>query len=226
MRILCILNKNNMQTFLTSRQQLVLDTIEGYWNNNSTSPSLGELQQLLNIKTKRGVVNHLNALEKKGYLMRSSAARSIKLTDQIRSDGIAHVDILGFANAGAPMTYAEQEKVGTLRIAKTLLPITDGLFALEIKGDSMDQKVINGTTLRNGNFAIISKTQQAASGDAVLAIIDECATIKTLKQDKKVIVLYPESSNMVHQPIYLSSSEADSIHGKVISVLENPANFG
>ena len=55
-----------MDDKLTERQKLVLNTIRNYFLDNGYAPSLTELQQMLEISTKRGVVS-IRALEKKGY---------------------------------------------------------------------------------------------------------------------------------------------------------------
>lgn len=211
-----------MTNKLTSKQQTILKIIKNTINKNGTPPSLSELQNVLKIKTKRGVVNHLRALEKKGMIIRTSKARGIKLTENIYGQFIMDVRILGFANAGSPLVYADEKNMGVLRIEKTLLPVTTNIFALEIKGDSMNKKSINGTLLKNSNFAIIAKDHNVQDGDVVLAIIDDCATIKTFKSDRSLFVLYPESTNKLHKPIYLNRLEEKVIYGKVIAVLENP----
>ena len=59
-------------------------------------------------------------------------------------------------------------------------------------------------------------------GDAILAIIDNSATIKIFKKQNDVIILYPNSYNKSHQPIYLDKGRENIINGKVISVFQNP----
>lgn len=207
---------------ITTRQQDVLEIIKRTIENTGEPPTLGELQILLGISTKRGVVNHLRALEKKGLITRTSQARGIRLSENIFAESVVNLNILGFANAGSPLVYANEQQLGVLRVDKSLLPVTKDVFALEIKGDSMNRRTIKGTNLSNGNFAIVAKGYPVEDGDVVLAIIDDCATIKTLKRDKNMIVLYPESTNPVHRPIYLELGEQEYIYGKVIGVLDNP----
>ena len=71
-----------MDEKLTERQKLVLNTIRNFFLDNGYAPSLTELQQLLEISTKRGVVSHLEALEKKGYIIRTSEARGIQVINE------------------------------------------------------------------------------------------------------------------------------------------------
>ena len=37
-----------------------------------------------------------------------------------------------------------------------------------------------------------------------------------------MVILYPQSSNPMHKPIYLDSKSNSIINGKVIMVLDNP----
>ena len=53
-----------MDIKLTDKQKQVLNIIRTFFLENGYAPSLGELQVMLNISTKRGVVSHLVALEK------------------------------------------------------------------------------------------------------------------------------------------------------------------
>ena len=55
-----------------------------------------------------------------------------------------------------------------------------------------------------------------------VAIVDGCATVKNIKKSKDMVILYPQSSNPVHKPIYLNSKSNSMINGKVIMVLDNP----
>ena len=130
--------------------------------------------------------------------------------------------ILGFANAGQPLALAEEERLGTLRVDEALLPKNSEVFALQIKGDSMNSRRVNSVAINDGSFVIIQKTPDVNNGDVVLALIDDAATIKTFKKSSDLITLYPESTNPTHTPIYLDSSKESIINGKVIMALENP----
>ena len=50
---------------LTEKQQQVLDTITEFISRYGKSPTIEELKNLLNQKSKRGVVQYLEVLEKK-----------------------------------------------------------------------------------------------------------------------------------------------------------------
>lgn len=215
-----------MDEKLTERQELVLKNIRDFYLDNGHAPSLTELQLMLNISTKRGVVNHLEALEKKGYIIRTSEPRGIKIVeDKIGEEVYEYlvgIPILGYANAGTPIALAEENHIGILQVDKKILKNSKDLFALIISGDSMNQRQIDEQLLEEGNYLVIRKDSDFASGDVVVAIVDGCATVKNIKKEKEMVILYPQSSNSIHRPIYLDSKSDSIINGKMIKVLSNP----
>jgi len=215
-----------MDSILTPKQEAVLKAIKMCFLENGYAPSLAELQQKLSISTKRGVVNHLIALEKKGYIIRTGEARGIHMVeedDQIVYDYLVGIPIFGYANAGIPLVSAEEENLGILKVDQNIVGKKSELFSLIVKGDSMDLANIDGRYLKNGSYLIVQKDSVIDNGDIVVAIIDNCATVKRYQKNKDMIILYPESSNSLNQPIYLDRDTDGILNGKVVSVLENPS---
>jgi repressor LexA len=220
--------KNNisMDGILTAKQDLVLRVIRDYFLRNGQAPSLSELQKLLDIATKRGVVNHLEALEKKGYIFRTSEPRGIHMVErdeEVVYEYLVGIPILGYANAGTPLVSAEEENLGILKIGKGILKNKKNIFSLIIKGDSMDKEKIGNNVIKDGVYILVDKEADINDGDVVVAVIENCATVKKIKRNKEMIILYPNSSNSTHQPIYLDRNTESMINGKVIKVLENPS---
>ena len=214
-----------MDGILTQKQEEVLRIIKDCYLENGYAPSLNELKEKLGISTKRGVVAHLIALEKKGFIFRTGQPRGIHMIendDQIVYDYLVGVPILGYANAGIPMVVAEEENLGVLKIDRNMLGKKKNLFSLIIKGDSMDLAKIDGETLGDSKYIVVQKDAEFEDGDIVVAIIDNCATVKRFKRAKNMIILYPDSSNPLNQPIYIDRNTEGLINGKVIKVLENP----
>jgi repressor LexA len=214
-----------MGGILTKKQEKVLRIIRQYYLENGQAPSLGELQEFLGISTKRGVVNHLIALEKKGYIIRTGNPRGIHIVDndeEIVYDYLIGVAILGYANAGTPLVSAEEENLGYIKVDPKLVNKKDNLFALIVKGDSMDLAKVEGKNIEDGNYLIVQKDTEIKDGDVVVAIIDNSATVKRFKKGNGMITLYPESTNPLNQPIFLDKDTDVMFNGKVIKVLENP----
>ncbi len=214
-----------MGGILTKKQERVLKVIRKYYLDTGQPPSLRELQEFLGISTKRGVVNHLIALEKKGYIIRTGDPRGIHIVDndeEIVYEYLIGVPILGYANAGIPLAKAEEENLGYIKIDPKLVNKRNDLFALIVKGDSMDLAKIEDKNIQEGNYLIVQKDGEIKDGDVVVAVIDDSATVKRFKKGDNMIILYPESSNPLNQPIFLDKDTDVMFNGKVIKVLENP----
>lgn len=68
---------------LTDRQQMVLDFIAGFTRTHGYGPTLREIGRWMSIRSTNGVNDHLRALERKGYIRRTSQlSRSIVLLDR------------------------------------------------------------------------------------------------------------------------------------------------
>jgi repressor LexA len=215
---------------LTDRQEKVLTLIRDCFLENGYAPSLGELQDKLGFNSKRGVVNHLLALENKGYIIRTSEPRGIQLLDESEDSNLDYeyligIPIFGYANAGTPLVAAEEEAIGILKVDQNLIgkKSKKGLFGLIVKGDSMNQREVDGIKVEEGKYLIVDKKADVQEGDLVVAIIDNSATVKNISlKTKDMVVLYPESNNPKHQPIYIDSDSDFLINGKVVKVLDNP----
>ena len=218
-----------MDIKLTTKQENVLNVIRTFFLENGYAPSLGELQVMLNISTKRGVVGHLIALEKKGYILRTSEPRGIQIVDDQEDDNPVYeymvgIPILGYANAGTPIVSAEEEDMGILKVHQNLIGKKKNVFSLIISGDSMNKCSIDDKPLVDGNYLLVQKDAEVTDGDIVVAIIENSATVKKFKKGKDTVILYPNSSNPKHRPIYLDQNSESLINGKVIKVLERPTN--
>ncbi|MDY0096929.1 MAG: transcriptional repressor LexA [Candidatus Dojkabacteria bacterium] len=215
-----------MDEKLTEKQENVLRIVRNFFLDNGYAPSLTELQTLLNISTKRGVVGHLEALERKGYIIRTSEARGIQIIadedDQEVYEYLVGIPILGYANAGTPMVIAQEQSLGTLQADRSLVGSSKDLFGLIIKGDSMNMRDLKGKKLEEGHYLVVQRDSDFENGDVVVAIVDGCATVKNIRKEDDVVILYPQSSNPIHKPIYLDVNSDSMINGKVIKVLENP----
>ncbi len=215
-----------MDEKLTEKQENVLRIVRNFFLDNGYAPSLTELQTLLNISTKRGVVGHLEALERKGYIIRTSEARGIQIVadedEEEVYEYLVGIPILGYANAGTPMVLAQEQSLGTLQADRSLVGSSKNLFGLIIKGDSMNMRDLEGKKLEEGHYLVVQRDSNFENGDVVVAIVDGCATVKNIRKEKDVVILYPQSTNPIHKPIYLDVNSDSMINGKVIKVLENP----
>ena len=209
---------------LTSKQKQVYQIIKDFIVEKQKSPTTRELQKEMSkcgfqVSSLRTVTQYLDYLEKKGFIKRTGGKRGIKLVESIE-EVAKPVPILGTANAGDPVVFAEEEYRGYIRISKKLLPREENLFTVKVKGDSMNREIINGEKLEDGAYAIIDPNNCAPrknDNSPYLFSVDGCATIKRIKTDDNKITLFPNSTSE-HEPIILHHEDDFQILGKVVRI--------
>lgn len=117
------------------------------------------------------------------------------------------VPLVGRIAAGTPIT-AEQHVEDVMRLPERLTGSGE-LFMLEVHGDSMIDAAIC-----DGDFVVVRRQNTAVNGDIVAALLDDEATVKTLRNDDGHVWLMP------HNPSYspIDGTYA-TIMGKVVTVL-------
>ncbi len=219
---------------LSERHFKILTLLEKY-NNKGYPPSIREIGEQTGI-TSTSVVNYyLEQLEKWGYIERDRRiSRGLRVVPEMLANlGIAvtetvndllRIPIAGRIVASAPVpvpasdfNYYDAES--SIEIARSLLPAkkVDGLFALEVQGDSMIDAMVN-----DGDIVIMSKVNsnaEAKNGDMVAVWLpsrDE-TTLKYFYKEADGYRLQPANPTM--QPIYINKNEGLQIKGKVVMVI-------
>ncbi|HJV66098.1 MAG TPA: transcriptional repressor LexA [Geomonas sp.] len=192
---------------LTARQQEVLDFVSGYIDEHGYPPSLREIGRKLGVSGTLGVIKHLEALEKKGWLRRQEGSmRGITLTNQAQA---ASLPIAGVVRAGA-LHPAIEEIEGHFAIDRSQL--AGGTFFLRVKGDSMIHAHI-----QEGDLALVRPQPTATNRDIVVAMVGGEATLKRFYREKGRVRLQPENPN--YDAIIVTEGDAEfSIVGKVVGI--------
>ncbi|MBX7042936.1 MAG: transcriptional repressor LexA [Ignavibacteria bacterium] len=192
---------------LTDKQQRVLEFISGYTAENSFPPTLKEIASKFRV-TIGTVQDHVNALKTKGYLERKKdIARGFRVvTGSEPKSSPALIPLYGNVAAGEPIFAADNiQGYVTMEKRKSGHHIH---FALKVKGDSMTDSGIY-----DGDIVIVRKQDSAEDGDIVIALLDDEATVKTLRNRR--IKAYLEASNSRYKAII---NKPFQIIGKVIEL--------
>lgn len=203
---------------LTAIQAKVLDFIQQYQGEHSTSPSYREIAKYMNYKAVGSVQDVVRVLQQKGFLTKSPktktkirASRQLKLAWQSEKFSIP---ILGRVPAGPPREAIESAE-GSLSVPGGLGSSED-LFALQVHGDSM----INAGIL-SGDYVIVrtatSLSRGIKSGDLVVASIDGEATVKRYQINAKTGERLLIAENPKYGPIKLQGHSVDLV-GMVVGV--------
>ncbi len=205
---------------LTEKQQNVLDVITKYIGENAKAPTIEELTVILKQKSKRWVVQYLEALEKKWFLTRWRGYRSIILWNNVWVQSTLNIPILGYANAGTPLEEVSESSYWVLPISKKIISWDDqNYFILRVEWTSMNNFEVKWKTIDNWSYVLIKKDETTTnSSDAFLFIVNWAATLKKFKRDWNDIYLLPESKDDYHKPIILSEADNLMINGKIMDV--------
>jgi repressor LexA len=213
-----------MKGLLSTKQQIILKAIRSYFAEHHAMPTIRQLRDETNksglgLKSLRSFFNYLNDLEAKGYISRNSG-RGLELKG-ISKGGFVDIPVLGTANAGAASVFAQEYIEGYLKVSKNLVRNRD-VFAVQISGTSMNKAKVNGKTIDDGDFVLVDATNtNYRNGDRVLVVIDGLATVKTYRSvDGRNIVLWPESTEKKHKPIFLTQEDNFVVNGKIVNVLK------
>ncbi|AJE03502.1 transcriptional repressor LexA [Geobacter pickeringii] len=193
---------------LTPRQKEVLAFLGSYLARHGYPPTMRDIAAHLRINGTLGVMKHLAALEKKGYIRRAAGnSRGISLM----APGAQPVSlpVVGVVRAGM-LQPAIEDVEGYLAIDEAQLK--GGTFFLRVKGDSM----VNAAIL-DGDLALIRPQPTANNHDIVVAMVDGEATLKAFYREPGQIRLQPRNPNM--EPIIVREGEGDvAIVGKVVGI--------
>jgi repressor LexA len=210
-----------MNTRLTSKQKIILATINDLKNKLGKSPTLEEIRKAIGYSGISSVQRHIDALRKKNILTSDKYhSRSLEVT--LSSKETVNIPLLGNVACGSPLLAIENIEAYIPYEKPLLKGNPDEYFFLRAIGDSMNKTSIHGKTIDDGDFVLAKKKNAADLGDRVIALIGDEATIKKLEKGKGHYILQPESSNLDNKPIYLF--ENFSIQGIVVDVVKKPKN--
>ena len=193
---------------LTPRPSDILRFIESYAEENGYPPTIREIGRKFGIASTNGVYDHLQALERKGFLLRrGNAARAIETTRQ-RDGRPRKIVVLGRVTAGQ-LVEQQEDIEGHIQVDPTLVGAGQA-FALHVRGESMVEAGIYSDDL-----VIVRQQSHVANGDIAVVDVSGETTLKRFYDQGANIRLQPENSSM--PPIIKPRADVKVI-GKVIGL--------
>lgn len=196
---------------ISKKQTEILEYIKSQIINKGYPPSVRDICEAVQLKSTSSVHSHLETLEKNGYIHRDpTKPRAIEIIDDnfnLARREMVNVPILGRVAAGEPLLAVENIE-SYFPIPTELMPNSQ-CFILKVKGESM----INAGIL-NGDSILVEQCPSARSGEMVVALVDDSATVKTFYKENGHFRLQPENDTM--DPIIVEDCQ---ILGKVIGVM-------
>ncbi|WP_290885633.1 transcriptional repressor LexA [Arenimonas sp.] len=206
---------------ITDTQQAILAMITERIEADGVPPSQVEIAHAFGFKGVRAAQYHLEALELAGAIRRvPGQARGIRLVAPVAppqnvsspaadlvpaaGDDLLRLPVLGQVAAGLPIGADAGLHDMVLLDRVFFSPAPD--YLLKVKGDSMrDEGILHGDLIG------VHRTNDARSGQIVVARIDEEITVKLLKIGKDGIRLLPRNPD--YAPIVVKPDQEFAIEG-------------
>ncbi|QDU20227.1 LexA repressor [Urbifossiella limnaea] len=191
-------------TALTDKQQQIYAYIRKTIETKGFPPAIRDICEAFGISSPNGVMCHLKALQKKGYINRvekrdnQQRAQARGITIPGVSAGGFSLPLKGVVAAGRAIEAEETDD----RLEMRELFGEDDLYVVKVKGQSM----IDGH-IADGDYVVIRKRETCENGDKVVAMVDRAMTLKKYQRKKDQILLHPMNAAM--EPIVVDPARQD-----------------
>ena len=205
---------------LNEHEQRILRFIEGFLRRSHCAPTIEEIRKGVGLSSKDHVFRDLSSVEDKGYIKRKRRiSRGIELL--FTAEGLpfslstVHIPFLGWIVASEPVPVPGEyfPPLDTIELARDIVKEQEGLYALQVKGESMIDALIN-----DGDIVVMRHQKEAENGDLVAVWLkgEKETTLKRFYLEGERVRLQPANPTM--EPIYVHPSDVE-IQGKVIAVI-------
>ena len=166
---------------LTSRQAQILRFIQDAIEENGYPPTLVDIARAFRFRSPNAAADHLKALARKGAVEVSEGlSRGIRLKTE------PGLPLIGRVAAGSPI-LAEANVQARYRVDPALFkPRAD--YLLKVRGLSM-----RDAGILDGDLLAVHSTQEARSGQIVVARLRDEVTVKRFKRQGSLVQLLPEN---------------------------------
>jgi repressor LexA len=210
------------ETELSARQKIVLEFIQGFIKENGYPPTIREIGKACGISSTSVVNYNLNKLEREGLLVRDrEVSRGLKLRSPLKPGNVIRVPLVGRIVASEPVNVpsSDEAALGTeaaIEVTPDIVDVHDDLFALQVKGDSMVDAMIN-----DGDIVIMRPHHDVQNGDLVAVWLTdrEETTLKHFYREGNRIRLQPANPTM--GPIYIDDPSTVQVQGCVVAVVRH-----
>ncbi len=206
---------------LTDRQAEILRLVRELTEVSGYPPTRAEIAEKMGFRSVNAAEQHLRALEKKGAIeISSGASRGIRVRDgrsTQRAGRLLELPVIGRVAAGAPM-LAEENLQGHYQVDPNLFtPRAD--YLLRVRGMSM-----RDAGILEGDLLAVHKTEEARSGQIVVARLGDDVTVKRLRRRGNSVQL--EAENPDFEPIEVDlRRDPLAIEGIAVGVIRNSRSF-
>jgi repressor LexA len=207
---------------ISDRQSRMLEAIRQSIAERGYPPTVRELCDAVGISSTSVVNYNLKRLEEQGYLRRNpDVSRGIQMLSELPTNNrLVDVPLLGRIAAGVPIPIPDSDFApfaeATIALTRDILADDAGIYALEVRGNSMIDALIN-----DGDVVVIKYQDVADNGDLVAVGLREEreTTLKRFYHEGDRVRLQP--ANPLMQPIFAHPANVQ-VQGKVVLVIRQP----
>jgi len=193
--------------YISPKKQRFVDFIQDFTNDNNRPPTFVEIMSGLSIRS-LGTINwYVNELEKEGILQRMRGKNGKRALSVLEQRIQNRLPLLGLIAAGYPLDVYENSEY--LNVPPQYIKPDN--YVLKVNGNSMIDDQI-----RDGDYVIVKKTEIACNGEAVVALINNEATLKRYYVGNEGVELHPQNSDF--DIIYVKPTDDFQINGIVLAV--------
>lgn len=202
---------------LTDRQTEILRLIRELTETTGYPPTRAEIARAMGFRSVNAAEQHLRALERKGVLdIESGASRGLRVRDgraATRLGKLMELLVVGRVAAGSPI-LAEEHIQGRYQVDPGMFtPRAD--YLLRVRGLSM-----RDAGILEGDLLAVHKTDDARSGQIVVARLADEVTVKRLRRRGNAVQLLAENPDFAPIEIDLRSDQF-AIEGVAVGVIRN-----
>ncbi|MCS7247415.1 MAG: transcriptional repressor LexA [Anaerolineales bacterium] len=225
---------------MQDRHRRIVAVLHEFLSDLGYPPSIREICERTGITSTSMVNRYLEQLEEWGVIERDGGvSRGIRLLRspaelgidiwvtvpqraQSFAEELLHIPIVGRIQAGQPLPvpgsdFASFDPEHAIAVASSLFSKRDqaeDLFALEVRGDSMVDAMIN-----DGDIVIMRPVTEVRNGEMVAVWLKDVeeTTLKYFYKENGRVRLQP--ANPAYQPIIIEHPESVEVQGKVVMVI-------
>ncbi|MDP6570678.1 MAG: transcriptional repressor LexA [Candidatus Marinimicrobia bacterium] len=192
---------------LSPKKQRFVDFIRDFTDMNNRPPTFVEIMGGLSIRS-LGTVNwYVNELEREGVIKRMRGKNGKRALSVLEEHIHNRLPLLGLIAAGHPLEVFEDSEY----MAVPPQYIKPENYVLKVNGNSMIDDQI-----KDGDYVIVQKTETAANGDTVVALVNHEATLKRYYLRDKGVELHPQNPDF--DIIHVQPEDEFQINGIVLAV--------
>ena len=174
-----------MKVINETKLNQILEFINSFQLKEGRSPSYRQIAKIAFFPSLATAQKYVKILQSRGLIERNDLGRIVTPTRLDTEDTIV-APLVGKVACGKPILAVENIE-GNFRLPKTIFGSQDKMI-LTASGDSME-----GVGIKDGDLIVAEITSTAESGDIVVALIDDSATVKTYYKKKGNHILHPEN---------------------------------